>query len=90
MNIPKSPTWVPPLIFRLALFDPHIPSAPLWPSTRLDLLPYSSEILHIAPRNDPVPQNDLVFADRHVGRCAVYFIVACREVDEELLGVVGM
>lgn len=54
-DVPESPTRIPPLILVLSLFNPHIPSIPLWSSARLDFLASRSDILHIAPRNDSIP-----------------------------------
>jgi hypothetical protein len=54
-SLPKSPTRIPPLILVLSLFNPHIPSIPLWSSARLDFLASRSDVFHIAPRNNSVP-----------------------------------
>jgi len=87
--IPKCPTWIPPLILCLSLFHPNIPSTLFWPSAGLYLLPRRPQILHIAPSNDPIPQDYFVFPYCHICR-SVRFVIGCSEVDEELFGIVGM
>jgi len=65
-SLPESSTRIPPLVLVLALFDPNIPPIPLGSTACLDLLADSSQILHIASRDNPIPQHNFMLSYCHI------------------------